>query len=394
MNLQRLGEAIQLDVRAGPDGAACSYTINADGYIEACRPDARVAESELVVTPGMVDIQVNGFAGVDFNAAGLTAAKLDAALSAMLATGVTRCLPTLITASAEDLVSLVEALDAAVSESRLGPFMVPGYHIEGPFLSPEPGYVGAHPPQHTQKASPELVRKLQQAASRPILMMTVAPEVDGVLDLIPMLKDSGIACAIGHSAANRDQIDAAIAAGAIMSTHLGNGQPHLLNKNESSMLVQLSRDALMASFIADGIHIPSDILKCWLRAKTVSRSLLTTDASAGAGAPGRGGTFTIGPQTIERAADGSVRIPGSNYLAGSAETLDQMVRNVMDWYGFELDDVMTLTRTNPLRAIGLDAEMPGIGETAGFVVWHRAGKQMHVKQAYAGPWMVRRQEGF
>ncbi|NOZ33013.1 MAG: amidohydrolase family protein [Alphaproteobacteria bacterium] len=369
----------------GTDGQCTTYEIGADGVVLASTPAGPAPmDPPSLITPGLVDIQVNGFAGIDFNAPGLTAKTLDLALSAMLATGVTKCLPTLITAGERQLLSLLGDLDQAVTESRLGPLMVPGYHIEGPFLSPLEGYSGAHPAHQMRSGSLEVVQKLQAVATRPIRIMTVAPEVDGVVELIPDLVSHNITVAIGHTAATRAQIDLAIEAGATLSTHLGNGVPHLLNKNENSLHVQLGRDQLTASFIADGIHIPPDMLQSWLRAKTLDRSILVTDASAPAGAPGTGGIFTIGDQEIERLADGSVRIPGSSYLAGSGAAMDAMVRNVMAWFGLSVSDILRLARTNPLAAIGLPVDGPTVNQPAEFVEWRWRDARLFVHGAHVG----------
>lgn len=394
MTLQRRSYRYTLESAFGPRGRPARYEIGGDGRIIQSTPlEGSPNGGDVVVTPGLVDIQVNGFVGVDFNAPGLTAEGLDRALSGMLSCGVTRCLPTLITAGEGDLIALLRDLDTAVTESRLGPLMVPGYHIEGPFLSPLDGYAGAHPARHMQSGSRELVQKLEGVATRPLMIMTVAPEVEGVLDLIPFLVSRGIACAIGHSAASRIQIDAAIAAGASMSTHLGNGVPHLLDKNDNPLLTQLGRDRLMASFIADGIHIPSDILQSWLRAKTIERSILITDATAAAQAPGERGVFTLGAQRIERHDDGSVRLPGSPYLAGSAASMDQMLRNVMGWYGFSIMDVMRLARENPLRVISMPLENPGAGDPADFVEWEWRDNELYVRMSHIGPWCMQPENG-
>ncbi len=390
MTAQKRTDGETFETAGGPDGRPVRCEIDGDGNVARVTPLVGVSLGEdVVVTPGLVDIQVNGFAGVDFNAPGLTAQGLDRALSAMLSSGVTRCLPTLITASEDDLVSRLKDLDAAVCESDLGRWMVPGYHIEGPFLSPEEGYCGAHPAACMGPASRDLVARLEGASTRPLMMMTVAPEVEGVIELIPFLVARGIVCAIGHSAASRAQIDAAIGAGAAMSTHLGNGMPHLVNKYDSSLLVQLGRDQLMASFIADGIHIPKDILQSWLRAKTMGRSMIVTDASAAAGAPGEGGTFTLGAASIERHRDGSVRMPGSRYLAGSAASMDQMVRNVMAWYGLSIGETLALARENPLRALGLPTAWPVVDGPADVVEWALINGLPHVRNAHVGPWIMR-----
>lgn len=389
MKLRHRTDTEVLETPFGPNGRAARVEIGADGHITQLMPLVGSLDGDdTVVTPGLFDIQVNGFAGIDFNVPGVTAERMDQALTGMLSTGVTRCLPTLITNGRTELIDLLRALDTAVSASVLGPLMVPGYHIEGPFLSPQDGYSGAHPASQMQAASLDLVQELQDAASRPLLMMTVAPEVEGVLDLIPSLVERDIACALGHTAATREDVDAAIAAGATVSTHLGNGLPQMLNKNGNAFLIQLSRDQLMASFIADGIHIADDILRSWLRAKTLDRSIIVTDSSAAAGAPPEAKTFTLGRGTIERHDDGSVRLPGSSYLAGSAAAMNEMVRNVMRWYGLTVPEVLKLARDNPLHAVGLPGADIDTNDVADFVEWQRRDGELYVRTAHIGPWVL------
>ncbi|HHS81970.1 MAG TPA: N-acetylglucosamine-6-phosphate deacetylase [Devosia sp.] len=324
-----------------------------------------------IVTPGLFDVQVNGFAGVDFNDADIEPTDMDRALSRLAASGVTRVLPTLITACDDELAARLEALDRAVSQSVLGPLMVPGYHLEGPFLSPLDGCAGCHPTTAMGPARPELIERLAGLARRPILMVTMAPEQEGVPQLMARLAGQGIACAIGHSNASREQIGDAIRMGARVSTHLGNGLPHMIARTDNPLFSQLSRDELMAGFIADGIHIHPDYLKLFLRAKGLERAFLVTDAVAAAG-PGMGeGLYRLGAMSIERQADGTVRIPGSTYLAGSSATMDQMVRNMEKWQGMDLPDILKLTLDNPFRATfnrPFDLQRDHGG---GFVHWQR-----------------------
>jgi N-acetylglucosamine-6-phosphate deacetylase len=280
-------------------------------------------------TPGLVDLQVNGFAGVDFNSGTVTAAELDRALEAMLATGVTTCLPTIITAHPHELEERFRALDRAVAGSRLGPLMCPGYHLEGPFLNPSAGYSGCHPAGAMTAASPDLVERLEAQLVRPILMVTLAPEAAGGLALVGRLAQAGKVVAIGHSAADFETVAAAADAGATLSTHLGNGLPQQLHKLVNPLFAQLAEDRLMAGFIADGIHIHPQALKSLIRAKGFTRSILVTDAVVAAGAaPGR---YSFAGMPVDLAADGSVRQPGGVSLAGSALKLDDAVRNVVAW---------------------------------------------------------------
>lgn len=282
-----------------------------------------------MLSSGLVDLQVNGFAGVDFNSGCVSTNEIDRALEAMLATGVTTCLPTIITAHPHELDARFRALDAAISASRLGPLMCPGYHLEGPFLNPAAGYAGCHPPEAMTAADAGLVARLEGGLARPILMVTLAPEVEGALALIATLAQAGKIVALGHTAADFETVAAAADAGATLSTHLGNGMPQQAHKLANPIFAQLAEDRLRASFIADGIHLHPKALKSLLRAKTRARSILVTDAVVAAAAePGR---YRFAGMAVESDADGSVRLPGSASLAGSALRLDRAVRNCVAW---------------------------------------------------------------
>jgi N-acetylglucosamine-6-phosphate deacetylase len=318
-------------------------------------------------TGGLIDLQVNGFAGVDFNSGTITAAEMDRALEAMLATGVTTCLPTLITANPEGLMARFKALDAAVAASRLGPLMCPGYHLEGPFLNPAPGYAGCHPPGAMSVADPGLVRHLQEGLSRPILMVTVAPEIAGVPALIGQLVKQGCVVALGHSAVDFDQAGQAAAAGATLSTHLGNGVPQNVHKLINPIFAQLAEDRLWASFIADGIHLHPKSLQSLIRAKGMQRSILVTDAVAGAAvAPGHYGFANM---QIERRPDGSVRQAGTNLLAGSALCLDQAIRNIVGWAIATPMEAIAMASHHPRAVLEPALVAHGLAMTPGKVEW-------------------------
>lgn len=294
---------------------------------------------------GLFDLQINGYAGVDFNSSALTSDALDHALRAMLAAGVTACLPTLITAPDDVLAARFAALDHAVAHSRLGPIMVPGYHLEGPFLNPTPGYAGCHPSASMVAPDPALVRQLGEGLTHPILLLTLAPERDGALALIEWARGQGMLVAMGHTAADAACVTNAAGAGVTLSTHLGNALPQPQPKFLNPLMAQLAEDRLHASFIADGIHIPPGALKVLLRAKGLERSILVTDATAAAAAPP--GIYNFAGMAIEHAPDGSVREPGSPGLAGSALCLDQAVRNIVAW-GFAPPKVaIRLASTRP-----------------------------------------------
>jgi N-acetylglucosamine-6-phosphate deacetylase len=296
-------------------------------------------------TQGLTDLQVNGYAGIDFNDAALTADGLDHALAAMRRANVTTCLPTLITADQATLAARFDALDRAAANSRLGRLMVPGFHLEGPFLNPAPGYAGCHPADAMMPPDPAVLQRLTANLHRPVLLLTLAPERPGALPLIAWARRRGIVVAMGHTEADDAVTRAAIQAGVTISTHLGNALPQPQPKFLNPLMAQLAADALYASFIADGIHIPPEALKVLLRAKTPHRSVLVTDATAAAAAPP--GLYVFAGMTIQHQADGSVRLPNTATLAGSALTLDQAVRNLVAWKLADATTALAMASTHP-----------------------------------------------
>jgi N-acetylglucosamine-6-phosphate deacetylase len=318
-------------------------------------------------TPGLVDLQVNGYAGVDFNDAELTANALDHALGVMRAENVTICLPTLITADETTLLARLAALDAAVATSRLGAAMVPGFHLEGPFLNPTSGYAGCHKPEAMIDPDPAVLSRLTRTLRRPVLLLTLAPEQPNAMALIAWARAAGMVVAIGHTAADGATVAQAVAAGATLSTHLGNALPQPQPKFRNPMMAQLAEDALHASFIADGIHIPPDALKVLLRAKTSSRAILVSDATAAAAAPF--GRYRFAGMEIERGVDGAVRIPGSATLAGSALTLDQAVRNLVAWDLTDEATALSMASNQPRELLAAALAHHGITLPDALVKW-------------------------
>ena len=333
-------------------------------------------------SPGLIDLQVNGYAGVDFNDAALDAPALDHALEAMLRSGVTACLPTLITAPEPVLAQRLAALDRAVATSRLGPAMVPGFHLEGPFLNPAPGFAGCHPPDAMVPPDPALLRRLAAGLTRPVLMLTLAPEQSDGIALVRAARAQGMLVAIGHSAAEAQVLAAAAEAGATLSTHLGNAMPHTLAKFHNPLVAHLAEDRLAASFIADGIHVPPPALKVMLRAKGLPRAVLITDATAAAAAPP--GIYRFAGMPIEHSDNGTVRVPGGTMLAGSALCLDQAVRNVAGWSLASSAEAVRLASANPAALLAPVLAAHGLRLPEGRIRWSAALLPEHVRLERAG----------
>jgi N-acetylglucosamine-6-phosphate deacetylase len=294
--------------------------------------------------PGLFDLQVNGFGGIDFNAPDLAADRVDEALERMRATGVTRCLPTLITSSFEQFACSARVL------ARMSGAAIAGIHMEGPYLSSEDGWRGAHQREHVRPASIDDFKRRQDAAGGRIVLVTLAPEVPGALPLIEHLVASGVRTALGHTAATAAQIADAIAAGATLATHLGNGCPQMLPRHPNVIWEQLAADALVASLIVDGHHLPPATVKAMVRAKGPDRTILVTDAIAAAGCPP--GRYTIGGVNCELGVDGRVSLPGTPYLAGSGLTLDRAIANTARFTGLSVDAVIPMASAIPARYLG------------------------------------------
>lgn len=295
--------------------------------------------------PGFFDLQVNGFAGVDFNASGLSAERVVYALDGMRETGVTRCLPTLITSSFEDFAGRARVV------SRLDHPAIAGIHMEGPYLSPEDGPRGAHPRRHVRSATVDDFNRRQEAAEGRIVLVTLAPEVPGALPLIEHLRRAGVRVAIGHTAADPGTIADAVSAGASLATHLGNGCAAVLPRHPNVIWELLAADDVLASLIVDGHHLPPSTVKSLIRAKTPTRTVLITDGIAAAGASA--GRYTLGDIEVERGPDGRVSLPGTPYLAGSSLTMDHAIGNTVRYSGLPLDQVLPMASTIPAAWLGV-----------------------------------------
>lgn len=296
--------------------------------------------------PSLFDLQVNGFAGVDFQQPSMALDDMRRAVQSLRAHQTHRILLTLITDEIEALCrkfARIEELRRADPEIAA---TICGYHLEGPWLSPEPGFCGAHPPERMCPPSLADYRRLQDAAGGNIRLITVAPEWPGSDEFIAAVVRERVVISLGHTDASEAQIDTAIRAGATLITHLGNGVPQTLHRHDNVIQRLLARDELTACLIPDGIHLPPYVLRNFFRAKPPGRAIFTTDAMAAAGAPP--GRYTIGHSEVE-SRDGVVRVPGKPNFAGSSLTPDRGVTNAAAWLGISLADARALFSTTAAR---------------------------------------------
>jgi N-acetylglucosamine-6-phosphate deacetylase len=295
--------------------------------------------------PGLFDLQVNGFCGVDFNSPLTTPDDVVRTIRALRAVGVTRFLATLITSPFERFAKCAEILTRSPHPE------LAGIHMEGPYVSPDGGTRGAHPREHVIGASIHDFSRRQEAARGQIKLVTLAPDAPGALPLIEHLVATGVRVAIGHTGASPEQIRDAVKAGATLSTHLGNGCASSLARHPNFIWEQLAADDLFASLIVDGHHLPPATVKVMVRAKSPVRTLLVTDATAAAGRPP--GTYELNGEKVVLSEGGRVAQPGKPWLAGSALTLDRAVANTVKFTGLPVEPVLHMASTQPAKYLGL-----------------------------------------
>jgi len=318
------------------------------------------------LAPGFIDLQVNGFGGVDFNSPATSLEEIGRAIRSLFSTGVTRFYPTVITGAPEDMQAALRKLAAA---RRLLPEgeAIAGLHVEGPYISAEEGPRGAHPARWVRPPDLDEFHRMQEAAEGLIRLLTLAPEWPEAPRFIEALVKEGVTVAVGHTNATGEQIAAAAAAGASLSTHLGNGAHGLLPRHPNYIWEQLAEDRLAAGFIVDGIHLPACFLRVALRAKGQERCLLVTDASSPANCPP--GRYRLGEQEVDLTPEERVVLAGQTRLAGSALRMDRGVANLMRLVGLSLPEAIRMATVNPARIAGIEGRRRGLapGETADLV---------------------------
>lgn len=312
--------------------------------------EAAAAGDGLWVAPGLIDIQVNGFAGVDYNSPGTPLDEIARSIGVIKASGVTRFYPTVITGSNSNICGSLANLARAKRELPAGS-MMPGFHVEGPWISPLDGPRGAHPLEHVRPPAIEEFHQFQEAAEGHVRLITLAPEAEGALAVIEYLVEHGVVVSIGHTGASPEQVRDAVSAGATMSTHLGNGAHSMIQRHPNYIIEQMAADELCAGLIGDGIHLPPSFLKVAVRAKGLDRSILVTDAVSPAGC--KPGIFRVGHLEVVLRGDDSVRLTDTGRLAGSALKMDRGVENLMRFAGVSLVQALRMATVNPAAAMGL-----------------------------------------
>jgi N-acetylglucosamine-6-phosphate deacetylase len=296
------------------------------------------------------DIQVNGYAGVDFNQDDLQADDLHRACERLRQDGVDGILATIITEEPGKMAARVRRLVNLREQDALVRETIHGIHIEGPFLNPQNGFRGAHPDDAICAADPSIASQLLDAGAGLVRIFTLAPEADLRQRVTRLLRANNVVVAAGHTDASLDELKAAIDAGLTMMTHLGNGCPMTMPRHDNIIQRALHlREHLWLSFIADGVHVPLFALRNYLDLAG-DRALVTTDAMAAAGlGPG---THRIGRWEVLVKEDLAAWAPDGKHLLGSAMSMPQVEKNLFEKLSLSPARIEQLTSSNPRLSLG------------------------------------------
>jgi N-acetylglucosamine-6-phosphate deacetylase len=349
------------------------------------------------VGPAFWDIQFNGRWGVSFSDPNLTSDQAAEIIRAQGPLGSARVCPTLITAARDAFLHGLRAIARACAFDREVAAIVVGIHLEGPYISSVDGYRGAHPLADARDPDWDEFRRFQDAAEGRITLVTLAPERPGAIDFIKRAVAAGVTIAIGHTAADNAALREAADAGATLSTHLGNGIASPLPRHPNPIWDQLAIDSLSASFIADGHHVDLATLRALVRAKGIERTILVSDASPLAGLP----PGTHGEWAVHRS--GKIVVAGTPYLAGSNQSLETCLNNLIRATGVSDAEAFATATTQPARLLRKQVPALAAGQAANLVIYQREqapekpitlkrvcveGRWMEARDDAPSPWAV------
>ncbi len=361
-----------------------------NGKISAVeQPNQSIDRPDVYIAPGLIDVQINGYVGVDFSGPDLTVEGVIKATKALWKAGVTSYFPTIITSD----LDRIKKNFAILAEARKNPEIgrsIPGFHLEGPYISPLAGFRGAHLEKYIRKPNWKEFQELQEAAENGIKLITVAPEIDGAIPFIRKCVKSGIVVSLGHHNGSAEEIQLAVDAGAKMGTHLGNGCANEINRHHNPIWPQLSNDAITVSIIADGFHLTKEEVRTFYKAKGVENTILVSDALDLAGLPP--GEYVRGERKLLLTPD-VVKLPKENVLAGAASPISKCVGVMLDYTGCSLKNAIQMASTNPARLFSLDGlGKIEVGKQADLILFSIEDNQVVIKQTYVDGKLVYKQD--
>jgi N-acetylglucosamine-6-phosphate deacetylase len=334
-----------------------------DGLIAALEKVDPPPARDLWIAPTLFDLQVNGYGGVDFQQDNLTVEDLLTAVRGLAAAGCARFFLTLVTDEWPRLTARLRHLRKLRAQSPELQSAIAGWHIEGPFLSTEPGFHGAHDPALMIDPTPEHIQELRAITENDPLLLTLSPERPGALAAIELAVSHGIKVSLGHTNASAEVLRQAVNAGATAFTHLGNGCPRDLDRHDNILWRVFETPGLMVSLIPDQIHVSPPLFRLCHWVLGADSIYYTTDAMSAAGMPP--GRYKLGKLDLEVGADQVVRQPGKPLFAGSALRPIDGVFRAAQMLGCSWQEVWPRFSVAPAKLMGLRNEF-AVGELAAF----------------------------
>jgi len=328
------------------------------------------------IAQGLFDLQVNGYGGIDFQKDDLDADSLLVATRALRKAGCTRFLIALITDDWKRMMNRLTHLRSLRQQSSELEQAIAGWHIEGPFLSEQPGFHGAHDPGYMVDPTREHIQQLRETTNEDPVLLTLAPERHGAISAIHSAAASGITISLGHTDASAEVLARACEAGARGFTHLGNGIPRLLDRHDNVLWRVLESRGLVTSLIPDRIHVSPSLFRIVHRLLGRDRIYYTTDAMSAAGAaPGR---YTIGKLELDVGVDQIVRQPGKPLFAGSALRPIEGVLRAAEMLKCRWQDVWHGWSGSPAQLLGLRNEL-AVGQPATFCLLKQQNQSVEMR---------------
>lgn len=332
--------------------------------------------------PGLIDHQVNGYLSHSFVGGDLQASELKEITEGFWKNGITSFFPTLTTHTDSVLLSSFENLNLLLQDRRLAQSM-PGFHLEGPYISGEAGFRGVHNPQWIREPDFEQFKKWNQASGNRIREVTVAPELNGAMEFISKCRENGIVVAIGHTAALADDINRAIELGATVSTHLGNGCANNIHRHHNPLWPQLADHRLAASLIVDGFHLTREEVRTFYYAKGPENTLLVSDLTRLAGMPP--GRYQDFGRELVMTEEGAIMFPEEDVLAGASFLVTRGIENVVKFTGCSLGEAIDMASKNPARILGLqDRGEIAVGKRADLILFTFDDDKFEVAKTVVG----------
>jgi N-acetylglucosamine-6-phosphate deacetylase len=354
-----------------------------DGIISEVKESSLTSErtNELIVAPGLIDNQVNGYAGVDFSGENLSVETFLRAVRSVWKDGVTSLLPTLITNSHTNLIKNLKIISKACRSDDSVNKAIPGLHLEGPYISSEEGFRGCHPVQHIRNPSWNEFMEYQEASDGKILQVTIAPELDDSMKFIRLCKKNGVVAAIGHTNASAEKILEAVENGAELSTHLGNGCANFIHRHNNPLWPQLANEKLVISVIADGHHLTNEELIVFYKVKGLENIILTSDVMYLAGM--RPGIYTFMGSEVLLTEDGRLLNTQQNCLAGASFPLIKGVGNMINITRCSLYEAVTMASENVARVYHMnDRGTIDAGKRADLILFEKDENQINLKETF------------